>query len=103
MTAPPGQEPGAAAGDGPGARASARASARKIATPGSEPPARTARWPLSQGASGAGTQTAAYLGMFAPYAVTLLSGAFGVPAPLGAGAVLAALTCGAVAAAGRRP
>ncbi|MBZ4321822.1 MFS transporter [Streptomyces sp. SCA2-4] len=47
--------------------------------------------------------TAAYLGMAAPYTVTLLSGTFGTPVLLGAGSVLAALTCGAVAAAGRRP
>ncbi len=46
--------------------------------------------------------TAAYLGMFAPYVVTLLSGTVGTPALLGAGAVLAALTCGAVTVLGRR-
>ncbi|MEV0372924.1 MFS transporter [Streptomyces sp. NPDC050636] len=45
--------------------------------------------------------TLAYLGMFAPYVVTLLSGAFAVPALLGAGAVLAALCCGAFAALNR--
>ncbi|NLU70357.1 MFS transporter [Streptomyces sp. HNM0574] len=44
----------------------------------------------------------AYLGMFAPYAVTLLAGAFPVPAVLGAAAVLAALTCGAFTVLNRR-
>ncbi|MEU6824857.1 MFS transporter [Streptomyces atriruber] len=37
--------------------------------------------------------TAAYVGMFAPYVVTLLSGAVPPPALLGAAAVLAALSC----------
>ncbi|NGO72379.1 MFS transporter [Streptomyces sp. SB3404] len=46
--------------------------------------------------------TLAYLGMFAPYAVTLLSGPFSVPSLLGAGAVLAALCCALLAALNRR-
>ncbi|NDZ98401.1 MFS transporter, partial [Streptomyces sp. SID10116] len=37
--------------------------------------------------------TAAYVGMLAPYAMTLLSGAAPPPALLGAAAVLAALSC----------
>ncbi|MCP2257673.1 Major Facilitator Superfamily protein [Streptoalloteichus tenebrarius] len=46
--------------------------------------------------------TAAYLGMFAPYAVTLLSGAFAVFTLMCAGAGLAVLTCGAAATLARR-
>ncbi|WP_344027872.1 MFS transporter [Streptomyces luteireticuli] len=46
--------------------------------------------------------TAAYTGMFAPYAVTLLSGAFGAASLMGAGAVLASVTCAAVVGPGRR-
>ncbi|SHF65646.1 Nitrate/nitrite transporter NarK [Streptoalloteichus hindustanus] len=45
--------------------------------------------------------TAAYLGMFAPYAVTLLSGAFAVSTLMIAGAALAVLTCVAVPALAR--
>ncbi|MEU1820313.1 MFS transporter [Streptomyces roseifaciens] len=44
--------------------------------------------------------TAAYLGMLVPYALTLLSRWWSMPVLLAAGAVLAALTCGAFAAAG---
>ncbi|MEH6376441.1 MFS transporter [Streptomyces sp. KLMMK] len=42
--------------------------------------------------------TAAYLGMLVPYALTLLSRWWSMPVLLAAGAVLAALTCGAFAA-----
>ncbi|RLV04648.1 MFS transporter [Streptomyces griseocarneus] len=45
---------------------------------------------------------AAYAGMFAPYVVTLLSGTFGAAWLMGAGAVLAGLTCAGVAVQGRR-
>ncbi|WP_245225595.1 MFS transporter [Streptomyces smyrnaeus] len=46
--------------------------------------------------------TLAYLGMFAPYVVTLLSGTFAAPSLLGAGAVLAVLCCAVLAAVNRR-
>lgn len=46
--------------------------------------------------------TLAYLGMFAPYVITLLSGAVTVPLLLVAAAVLAALSCAAVPALDRR-
>ncbi|MCC3770101.1 MFS transporter [Streptomyces sp. UNOC14_S4] len=46
--------------------------------------------------------TAAYVGMFAPYVVTLLSGPFGAAWLMGAGAVLAGITCAGVAVQGRR-
>ncbi|MBH1937870.1 MFS transporter [Streptomyces sp. AV19] len=46
--------------------------------------------------------TAAYVGMFTPYAVTLLSGTFGAAWLMGAGAVLAAVTCAGVTVLGRR-
>ncbi len=42
--------------------------------------------------------TTAYLGMFAPYAITLLSGTFATPALLAAGAVLAVLSAALFAA-----
>ncbi|KNB53933.1 MFS transporter [Streptomyces caatingaensis] len=46
--------------------------------------------------------TAAYTGMAAPYAVTLLQGTFGAARLMGAGAVLAAVTWAGVAAGSRR-
>lgn len=46
--------------------------------------------------------TLAYLGMFAPYVVTLLSGTFAVPSLLGAGALLAVLCCAVLTALNRR-
>lgn len=46
--------------------------------------------------------TTAYLGMFSPYVVTLLSGAFSMPALMLAGAALALLTCGALLALNRQ-
>lgn len=46
--------------------------------------------------------TAAYVGMFAPYAVTLLSGTFGTAALMGARAVRAGATCAVVPVLGRR-